>query len=152
MFFSREGAIDRLVGIYKRVLPRCGVRAMDILADCHHYVHCCRWRSFLSSLTQWARVQARHLASKHANMQANKQASKHANKHASKHANKHANRHASKQACKHASIQACKLVSIHAIWMWELLVQQTGKNLIPGQSLPLWWSTSLMCLQCTCAS
>lgn len=144
MFFSREGAIDRLVGIYKRVLPRCGVRAMDILADCHHYVHCCRWRSFLSSLTQWARVQARHLASKHANMQANKHASKHANKHASKHANKHANRH--------ASIQACKLVSMHAIWMWELLVQQTGKNLIPGQSLPWWWSTSLMCLQCTCAS
>lgn len=108
MFFSREGAIDRLVGIYKRVLPRCGVRAMDILADCHHYVHCCRWRSFLSSLTQWARVQARHLASKHANMQANKHASKHANKHASKHANKHANRHASKQACKYSSMQTCK--------------------------------------------
>lgn len=144
MFFSREGAIDRLVGIYKRVLPRCGVRAMDILADCHHYVHCCRWRSFLSSLTQWARVQARHLASKHANMQASMQISMQASMQTSM--------QTGMQASRHASIQACKLVSMHAIWMWELLVQQTGKNLIPGQSLPWWWSTSLMCLQCTCAS
>lgn len=31
LFISREGAIDRLVGIYKRVIPRCGVWMFDIL-------------------------------------------------------------------------------------------------------------------------
>lgn len=33
LFVSREGAIDRLVGIYKRVLPRCGVCTIIVTDD-----------------------------------------------------------------------------------------------------------------------
>lgn len=72
---------------------------MDILVDCHHYFHCCWERSFLSSLTQRATVQARHLASKQTSMQACKQACNQSCK--------HENKQACKQACKQYECGCC---------------------------------------------